>query len=150
MLSVAFLTGVIFGLGFDTASQIAALTVSAVATATQGLQVGAVLVGYFALGMIPTDTLDSLIMREVFAKIVGTLGFEIISYGLSIVALSIALAESYSVLSGVDLLSVWAGAFLAVLILTVGFTCACRKHGWRAISARTRPEHESIVQGQQS
>jgi high-affinity nickel-transport protein len=124
----AFLTGLVFGLGFDTASQISALTVSAVATATQGLQVASILAGFFALGMIPTDTLDSLVLRSVFAKIMGTVGFRIISYGLSIVALSIAAAESYSVISGVDFLPVWTGALLAFVILAAGFTYAYQKH----------------------
>jgi high-affinity nickel-transport protein len=144
-VSSAFLTGVIFGLGFDTASQTAALTVSAVATATQGLQIAVILAGFFALGMIPTDTLDSLFLREVFSKIKGTVGFKIISYGLSIVALSIAAAESYSVISGVDFLPVWAGAFLAVLILVTGFVYAYRKHGSNANSAKSGSDCESVA-----
>lgn len=62
-----------------------------------------------------------------FAKIMGTVGFRIISCGLSLVALSIAVAESYSVISGVDFLPVWAGALLAFMILAVGFTYAYHK-----------------------
>jgi high-affinity nickel-transport protein len=140
----AFLTGVIFALGFDTASQIAALTVSAVATATQGLQIAVILAGFFALGMIPTDTLDSLFC-EVFSKIMGTVAFKIISYGLSIVALSIAAAESYSVISGVGFLPVWTGAFLTVLILLTGFVYAYRKDGSNANSAKSGSDYESVV-----
>jgi len=146
----AFLTGLVFGLGFDTASQIAALTVSAVATATQGLQVAVTLAGFFALGMIPTDTLDSLLLREVFAKIMGTVGFKMISYGLSVVALSIAAAESYSVISGVDFLPAWTGAFLAVLILAAGLTYAYRKHDSEAVSAQTRSELDGMIQDRNS
>jgi high-affinity nickel-transport protein len=131
----AFLTGLVFGLGFDTATQISALTISAVATVTQGFQVAIILVGFFALGMVPTDTLDSLLLRSVFAKIMGTMGFRIISYGLSIVALSIAAAESYSVISGVDFIPAWAGALLAFVILAAGL-------GY-AYSKRT---HESLAQ----
>ena len=122
----AFATGFIFGLGFDTATQISALTVSAIASATQGLQVALLLAGFFALGMIPTDTLDSLILTGVFAKISSTRGFRTISYGLSIVALSVAFAESYSTISGIDLLPAWAGAALAISILVGGFSYALR------------------------
>ncbi len=123
----AFLTGFIFGLGFDTASQISALTVSAVATATEGVQVATILAGFFALGMIPTDTFDSLVLSEVFAKIKDTAGFRLISYALSAVALSIAAAESYSVISGIDFIPVWAGGFLALTILVSGLGYVYRK-----------------------
>ena len=58
--SSALITGIVFGLGFDTATQISAITLSAVASATLGVQVALVLAGFFAMGMIPIDTLDSL------------------------------------------------------------------------------------------
>ena len=58
--SSALITGIVFGLGFDTATQISAITLSAVASATLGVQVALVLAGFFAIGMIPIDTLDRL------------------------------------------------------------------------------------------
>jgi high-affinity nickel-transport protein len=85
------LIGFIFGLGFDTATQVSALTVSAVASATQGVQVALVLAAFFALGMIPTDTLDSFVLREVFARMADSGGFRTLSYCLSALAVSLAL-----------------------------------------------------------
>ncbi|HJT49403.1 MAG TPA: hypothetical protein VJ729_14555 [Nitrososphaeraceae archaeon] len=55
----AVITGLVFGLGFDTATQISAITLSAIASATLGVQVALILAGFFAMGMIPIDTLDS-------------------------------------------------------------------------------------------
>jgi nickel/cobalt transporter (NiCoT) family protein len=116
------LIGFIFGLGFDTASQISALTVSAVASATQGVQVALLLTGFFAMGMIPTDTLDSLVLREVFSRITGSGGFKTISYGLSIIAISLALVEGAGTTTGVVLLPAWTGALLAVSVLSAGLS----------------------------
>jgi hypothetical protein len=90
--------------------------------------------------MIPTDTLDSLVLREIFSKMMGTTGFKLISYGLSIVALSIAAAESYSVISGVDFLPVWSGAFLAVLVLVTGFSYAYHRHNSGRIGSHDNQE----------
>ena len=56
----ALVTGMVFGLGFDTATQISAITLSAVASATLGVQVALILAGFFAVGMIPVDTLNSI------------------------------------------------------------------------------------------
>src|SRR5574337_308365 len=49
----ALITGVVFGLGFDTATQISAIILSAVASAAVGIQTALILSGFFALGMIP-------------------------------------------------------------------------------------------------
>lgn len=114
-------TGMIFGLGFDTATQISALTVSAVASATQGLQVALVLAGAFAVGMIATDSLDSLFLQAVFSRIIGTKGFRAISYALSGIALSIALAESYSLIMREQILPDWTGPGLAAAVLVTAF-----------------------------
>jgi nickel/cobalt transporter (NiCoT) family protein len=116
------LIGFIFGLGFDTASQISALTVSAVASVTQGVQVALVLTGFFSLGMIPTDTLDSLVLREVFSRIANSGGFKTISYGLSILAVSLALLEGTGTIAGVELIPAWSGAFVAASIVSVGIS----------------------------
>jgi high-affinity nickel-transport protein len=116
------LIGIVFGLGFDTASQISALTVSAVASATQGVQVALFLTAFFALGMIPTDTLDSLVLREVFSRITNSGGFRTMSYGLSILAISLALLEGTGIIAGVELIPAWSGAFVAVSVVSVGLT----------------------------
>src|SRR6266480_5235182 len=52
----ALVTGMVFGLGFDTATQISAITLSAVASAALGVYVALILAGFFAIGMIPIDT----------------------------------------------------------------------------------------------
>ena len=59
--SSALIAGMVFGLGFDTVTQISAITLSAVASATLGVQVALVLAGFFAAGMVPLDTLEQLI-----------------------------------------------------------------------------------------
>ncbi|HUI86577.1 MAG TPA: hypothetical protein VLY21_05450 [Nitrososphaerales archaeon] len=114
--------GFVFGLGFDTATQISALTVSAVASATQGVQVALLLSAFFAAGMIPTDTLDSLVLREVFSRMTKSGGFRMISYALSILALSLALLEATGFAAGVELIPSWSGAFLALSVVSIGFS----------------------------
>jgi high-affinity nickel-transport protein len=116
------LIGFIFGLGFDTASQISALTVSAVASATEGAQVALVLAAFFALGMIPTDTLDSLVLREVFSRMTNSGGFKAMSYGLSVLAISLALLEGTGAIAGVELIPAWSGAFVAVSVVSLGLS----------------------------
>ena len=115
-----FLIGFVFGLGFDTASQVSALTVSAVASATQGVQVALVLTTFFAAGMIPTDTLDSLVLREVFSKISYTGGFRAMSYALSALAIALAFLEGFGTTEGISLIPAWSGAVLAVSVVAVG------------------------------
>jgi nickel/cobalt transporter (NiCoT) family protein len=121
------LIGFVFGLGFDTASQISALTVSAVASATQGIQVALLLTAFFASGMIPTDTLDSLVLREVFARMTNSGVFRTMSYVLSILALSIAFLEGTGVVVGVELIPEWSGALVAVSVVSLGLTYAYRR-----------------------
>jgi nickel/cobalt transporter (NiCoT) family protein len=61
----ALVTGMVFGLGFDTATQISAITLGAVASATLGMEVALLLAAVFAMGMIPVDTLDNLVLSFV-------------------------------------------------------------------------------------
>jgi nickel/cobalt transporter (NiCoT) family protein len=117
----ALITGMIFGLGFDTATQISALTLSAVASATLGVQVALILAGFFAMGMIPVDTLDSIVLRSAFSRILNTSTFKYMAYALSGVALSIAAIESYSVISNSDILPPLTGPILAVIIISFSF-----------------------------
>ena len=122
MVGSPLLIGFVFGLGFDTASQISALTVSAVASATQGVQVALVLTAFFAAGMIPTDTLDSFVLREVFSRIANSNGIKAISYGLSLLAVSLALLEGAGVIAGVEIIPAWSGALVAVSVISVGLS----------------------------
>jgi high-affinity nickel-transport protein len=119
-----FSTGFVFGLGFDTATQISAITLTAVASATSGIVVALVLFGFFAAGMIAVDTVDSVFLREGFSKILGTKAFRMLSYGLSLVALLVAFAESYRVILNTELLPRFTGAGLAVSLIGATFAYA--------------------------
>jgi high-affinity nickel-transport protein len=131
----ALITGLVFGLGFDTATQISALTLSAVASATLGVQVALILAGFFAMGMIPVDTLDSVVLRSAFSRIFNTKAFRYMAYALSGVALTIAAMESYSVMTGSDILPPLTGPILAVIIISFafGYAFATRNRGSRMV-----------------
>src|ERR1041385_9020599 len=117
----ALITGLVFGLGFDTATQISALTLSAVASATLGVQVALILAGFFAMGMIPVDTLDSVVLRSAFSRILHTKGFRLMSYALSAVAMIVAVMASYEILTGSEILPDLTGPILAVIIIGASF-----------------------------
>ena len=131
----ALITGLVFGLGFDTATQISALTLSAVASATLGVQVALILAGFFAMGMIPVDTLDSVVLRSVFSRIFNTNAFRYMAYALSGLAMTIAAIESYSVISNSDILPPLTGPILAVIIISFafGYAFATRNRGGRMV-----------------
>src|SRR5574340_458909 len=101
----------------------------AVASATAGIQTALILSGFFALGMIPVDTLDSVVIRSTFSRIFDTKGFRYMAYGLSGVALFIAAFESYSTISGTDILPTWTGPVLAgsIIAASFGYAFATRK-----------------------
>ncbi len=120
----ALLTGMVFGLGFDTATQISAITLSAVASATLGMQMALILAGFFAVGMIPVDTLDSFILRSAFSRIFNTRGFKHMTYALSAVALTIAAVTSYETVTGSEILPDLTGPVLAITIILVSFGSA--------------------------
>jgi len=122
--SSALLTGMVFGLGFDTATQISAITLSAVASATLGMQMALVLAGFLAAGMIPVDTLDSFILRSAFSRIFNTKGFKYMIYALSAVALTIAAVTSYETISSSEILPDLTGPVLAITIILVSFGSA--------------------------
>jgi len=124
IMGSGFVTGFVFGLGFDTATQISAITLSAVASATSGILIALVLFGFFAAGMIPVDTVDSVFLREGFSKILGTRAFKILSYGLSGIALLVAFTESYGVLLNTEILPPFTGAGLAVSLIASTFAYA--------------------------
>ena len=116
----AAITGLIFGFGFDTATQISALTVSAAATATAGVQVAMSLTVFFAMGLILVDTLDSIFVRSAFSKILKSKTFTYMSYALSGVALTVVFAKTYSTIYDIDLPE-YIGPVLAVAVIGTGF-----------------------------
>src|SRR4030095_8479980 len=127
--SSALITGIVFGLGFDTATQISAITLSAVASATLGVQVALVLAGFFAIGMIPIDTLDSIILRSTFSRIFNTRVLRYMSYSLSAAALAVAALTSIETITNSEILPDMTGPVLAILIIiaSFGYVYATRK-----------------------
>jgi len=117
----ALVTGLVFGLGFDTATQISAITLSVVASATAGVQTAMILAGFFALGMIPVDTFDSIILRSAFSRILHVKGFKYMSYALSGTALIVASIASYGILTNSEILPKLTGPVLAVAIVSSSF-----------------------------
>ena len=141
----ALITGLVFGLGFDTATQISALTLSAVASATLGMQVALILAGFFAIGMIPIDTLDSIVLRSVFSRIFNTKVFRNMAYALSGVALIFAVLESYSVISNSNILPPLTGPILASAIISFafGYAFATRNRGTKMLI-----DHDTLHSGE--
>jgi nickel/cobalt transporter (NiCoT) family protein len=116
----ASITGLIFGFGFDTATQISALTISAVASATLGVQIAISLAVFFAMGMILVDSLDGIFVRSAFSKILKTKVFTYMSYALSGVALTVAAAETYSTIYNIEIPE-YIGPVLAVTVIGTSF-----------------------------
>jgi len=138
-------TGIVFGLGFDTATQISAITLSAVASATLGTQIALILAGFFAIGMIPIDTLDSFVLRSTFSKIFSTRGFRYLSYALSSIAITVAGLFSYATITDSDILPEWIGPVLAGGIITVAFSYGIATRKKRALDQqdiRSAHDHE--------
>lgn len=119
--SSALITGIVFGLGFDTATQISAITLSAIASASLGFQVALVLAGFFAVGMIPIDTLDSFLLKSAFSRIFGKRGFRYMSYSLSAAALAIGVIAFYETITNLEILPDITGPVLAVTIIIASF-----------------------------
>jgi nickel/cobalt transporter (NiCoT) family protein len=117
----ALITGLVFGLGFDTATQISAISISAVTSATAGIQIALGMVGFFGLGMISMDTLNGVIIRSAFWKIFEMKGFKLMSYGLSAIAVTIALMTGYETVTNIEILPEWAGPTLAVAVISSSF-----------------------------
>ncbi len=117
----SLVTGIVFGLGFDTATQISAITLSAVASATLGVQVALILAGFFAMGMIPVDTLDSVVLRSAFHRIFDKKGFRYMSYALSGTAMTVAALASYGIITGSKILPEMTGPVMAIGIIGASF-----------------------------
>jgi high-affinity nickel-transport protein len=117
----SFITGTVFGLGFDTATQISALTLSAVASATLSIQVAFALAGFFALGIISLDTLDSILLRSAFSKMLNSKGFRYMSYALSGAAMMVAGVATYENLTKAEVMPELAGPILFGGIVAAAF-----------------------------
>ena len=117
----SMITGVIFGLGFDTATQISAISLSAVASATLGVQMALILSAFFAIGMIPVDTLDSIVLRSALHRIFDKKGFRYMSYALSVSAMVVAAFASYGIMTGSEILPGLTGPLLALVIISASF-----------------------------
>lgn len=126
--SSSLVTGIVFGLGFDTATQISAITISAVASTTLGVQTALILAGFFAIGMIPLDSLNSALLRSAFSRIIGTKGFKRMSYGLSGVAVVVASIAAYEAITTTEILPDWAGPSLAGGIIASSFAYSLLTH----------------------
>jgi high-affinity nickel-transport protein len=133
--SSALITGMVFALGFDTATQISAITLSAIASASLGVQVALVLAGFFAVGMIPIDTLDSYLMRSAFSRIFGKAGFRYMAYSLSAAALAVGAIASYETITNLEILPDITGPVLAVTIIIVSFGYAFASNRRRAVKS---------------
>jgi high-affinity nickel-transport protein len=130
----SLITGMVFGLGFDTATQISAITLSAVASAALGVQVALALAGFFALGMIPLDTLDSILLRSALSRIFDTRGFRYMSYALSGAAMTVAALATYENLTGAEVVPEMTGPVLAgvIIVASFGYSYAARRKAGRA------------------
>lgn len=141
----SLVTGLVFGLGFDTATQISAITLSAVASATLGVQVALILAGFFAMGMIPVDTLDSIMLRSAFSRIFDKKGFRYMSFALSGAAMTVAAAASYKILTGSDILPELTGPILAGVIIGSSFVYAFgmsrRRRGSRVLQKVAKDDY---------
>ena len=126
----AIITGVVFGLGFDTATQISAISLSAFASATLGIQAALLLASFFAIGMVSLDTIDSILLNSVFSRIFERKGFRYMSYALSGAAIVSAVIASYEALVNSEILPKLTGPILAAAIIAIsfGYSYATRKN----------------------
>jgi nickel/cobalt transporter (NiCoT) family protein len=126
----AIITGVVFGLGFDTATQISAISLSAFASATLGIQAALLLASFFAIGMVSLDTIDSILLNSVFSRIFEKKGFRYMSYALSGAAIVSAVIASYEALVNSEILPKLTGPILAAAIIAIsfGYSYATRKN----------------------
>jgi high-affinity nickel-transport protein len=117
----AFMTGIVFGVGFDTATQISPISLSAVASATEGIKIALMLTGFFGVGMITMDTFNSILLRSALWKIFQTKAFRYMSYGLSAVAISVAIVASIETVTNAYIIPEWTGPILAVAVVSTSF-----------------------------
>lgn len=124
MIRSSYMVGIVFGLGFDTATQLAALGMAATASATEGIEAALVMVGIFTVGMVCMDTVDSWGFRAAMIRILGTGGMKSLSYALSAVALIVCADSVIETLTPLTLFPDWLGFALAGSVLAVTFAYA--------------------------
>ena len=117
----AIITGAVFGLGFDTATQISAISLSAFASATLGIQAALLLASFFAIGMVSLDTMDSILLNSIFSRMFEKKGFRYMSYALSGAAIASAALASYEALANSEILPKLTGPILAAAIIAISF-----------------------------
>jgi high-affinity nickel-transport protein len=123
-----YFVGFLFGLGFDTATEVGLLGISA-AAATQGLPIWSILIFplLFTAGMCLLDTADGILM-------LGAYGWAYVHpvrklyYNMTITAVSVLIAL---VIGGVELLSIIANQ--------------CNLHGWFWDSVSTLGDHLGAI-----
>jgi nickel/cobalt transporter (NiCoT) family protein len=120
----SFVVGIVFGLGFDTATQLAALGMSAAASVIGGIETALVMIAVFGVGMVAMDTMDSVLFRAAFIKTLGTKGFRYLSYALSSVALIIATTSTLESVYNITIVPELTGPVLAVSVLVCTFVYA--------------------------
>ncbi|MER5176187.1 MAG: hypothetical protein ABJB76_03715 [Candidatus Nitrosocosmicus sp.] len=145
-LGSAFVTGLVFGIGFDTATQISALSLTVVASAALGVQIALVLVGFFGMGLIAVDTLDSIVVRSAFSKILYTKAFKYMSYALSGVALTVASLESFAVITNTNIIPPLTGPILAIIIITIAFGYGFATRNRRKTEYKEKEEKEQSTE----
>ncbi|HJU14598.1 MAG TPA: hypothetical protein VJ792_09110 [Candidatus Nitrosotalea sp.] len=136
----SFVVGTVFGLGFDTATQLSAIALSAAATAIGGIESALEMIAIFGAGMVAMDTLDSVLFRAAFVRTLGTSGFKNLSYALSGTALIIAATSFYESMTNSDLVPEYTGPVLAVGALVCTFAYARRRKGSQLPSAQINIE----------
>lgn len=123
----SIIVGMVFGLGFDTATQISAITLSAITSATLGIQFAFILAGFFAVGMISIDTLDSMLLRSAFTRLMNKSYFKSISYALSATALAVASLVFYETIFNVEVMNEFFGPVLTISVIGVSLLLALIK-----------------------
>jgi high-affinity nickel-transport protein len=123
---LAIPVGLLFGFGFETSSQVAAY---AVAFGVQSGMAGALLVGaMFCLGMIATDTLDSILVHRLVSDRSNRLPQTMRTWiwSVTIMALVVAAFETAQVLGWQSPVpDIWvSGALVASLVAVFGYVFA--------------------------
>ena len=73
------------------------------------------------MGMIPVDTLDSVVLRSAFHRIFDKKGFRYMSYALSGAAIVIAALASYGIITGNEILPKLTGPVIDIGIIGASF-----------------------------
>lgn len=128
-LGSSFVVGAVFGLGFDTATQLSAIALSAAATVIGGIETAFEMIAVFGIGMIAMDALDGLLFRAAIVRTLGTAGFRHLSFVLSGIALVIAGSSFYESATHSVLIPSYSGPVMAIGALVFAFSYARARRG---------------------